>query len=164
MYYGQQNNELDDSTQKELNRSRKVQLISFAVLIILILGYTLWQGAGPGPMKIQWTETTFTITTPDDQTYSVPLDKLKKISFRSQWDPGKCIDGGEDNYNRYGIWNNDEFGDYRLYAAKGSSSVILMKTDMETIVFSYESDRTTKELYGSIIPMLEEMGYKVESE
>lgn len=163
MYY-RQNNDFADPAQDEIKRSRKIQLISFVILIVLILGYTLWQCSGSGSMKMQWTETAFSVTDPANQTHSVALDDLEKISFRPQWDPGKCVEGGEDKLYRYGTWNNEELGDYRLYAFKGSPSVILLGTATETTVFNYESDRITKELYESILSMLDEKGYTVETE
>lgn len=163
MYYGQ-NYEPADPAREEMKRSRKIQLISIAVFLALIVGYTLWQGAGTGAMKIQWTEAHFTVTDPENRTWSVPLDELKKIAFRPQWEPGTCVDGSEDRLYRYGIWENEELGSYRLYVSKACSSVILLETASETTAFSYESDRITKELYDSILSMLNELGYSVETE
>lgn len=152
-----------DSVEKELRQSKKSQLISLGILLLLIIGMTIWKTSSRDIMKIQWTETTLSVTDPANAVYTFNLEDLKRLSLREGWDFGTCREGGETGSYKYGIWENEEFGEYRLYAARECSSVILLESDAEKIALSYESDQITRELYDALIPMLEESGYSPET-
>ena len=149
-----------DTVDTELQRSKKSTYISFVILLLLVIGMTIWQSSrGRKNMQIRWEETALTITDPSNAVYTLDYSDLKQISYREGWDFGTCTSGAEDNSYKYGTWENEEIGTYRLYAAQGCSSVILLESDTEKTAISYESDQITRELYSAIIPTLAESGF-----
>lgn len=155
------NQNTDSDIMDEMKKSRKSQIISIAILLILIIGYSLWRNNGSDTMKLEWSESSLTITEPSGNIYSLPLKNIERISYHENWDFGTCGEASSSGFYRWGSCENAE-GSYRLYASRNCKSVILLETAAERTAISYESDSITKELYKSIIPMLEEFGYHPE--
>ena len=151
-------NFLNESFESDVKRNHKSQIISFLILFLIIIGYSLWRSHGSDSLKMQWTEEALTITDPSGGTYSLQLENINSISYQSDWNFGDCPESKENHFYRYGRCENDTVGKYQLYASKNCSSVILIRTDTETTAVSYESDTTTKQLYEALPHTFEEFG------
>ena len=84
-----------DTVDTELQRSKKSTYISFVILLLLVIGMTIWQSSrGRKNMQIQWKETALTITDPSNAVYTLNYSDLKQISYREGWDFGTCTSWG----------------------------------------------------------------------
>lgn len=153
---------VSDTVEEEFKRSKRSQIISIVFLIVIVVGVTIWRGRGVSTLKMQWTESMLTVTDPSGAAFTLDLNELQRISLREEWEYGICREGGEDRFYRYGVWENEEFGKYRLYASQSCVSVILLEASSGIIAISYESDSITRDLYESLPSMLENLGFHPE--
>ena len=84
------------------------------------------------------------------------------MELRESFDPGTALDGGVKNRICYGLWHNEEFGDYHLFVSEKIDMVIVLQTARgEVLVFNYESEETTRRYFDSFTVFLTDEGYSV---
>lgn len=153
---------VSETFESELKRNRKSQILSFVILFLLILAYSLWKSHGVDSLKMQWTDESLIITDPSGETKTLQLAEIKSISYHPDWNVGTCSDISEDRFYRYGICKQETIGSYYLYAANNCSSVILFQTDTESVAVSYESDTVTQKLYDALPETFDQLGFSPE--
>ena len=103
-----------------------------------------------------------TLTGPEDSSFSVPYSKIASMELREDFEPGSSVNGGLKNRIRYGLWHNEELGDYQLFASDKIDVVILLRTtEGEALVFNYESADTTRNFFETHSAFLVEQGYDI---
>lgn len=103
-----------------------------------------------------------TLTGPEGSSFSVPYSEIASMDLREGFEPGTAVDGGTKNRIRYGLWHNEELGDYQLFASSKIDVVILLRTaEGEAVVFNYESADTTRSFFDTYSAFLAEQGYAI---
>ena len=138
---------------------RRVYTFLIAVLIVALF-YFLRGGYGIA-LELQENES-ITVGGPEGVSYSVRYEDIKSVSLLHDYDPGECIDGSTKHGYSYGIWKNGIYGEYTFIAkSKAAAYIALEDAGGNVLVFDYEGDETTEQLYELILGLLEQKGFSV---
>lgn len=125
-------------------RTRRILL----TLLILALAIFFYGVFGRNTLLLSLGDETVTLSGPEDSSFSVPFSSIASMELRESFSPGAAVDGGVKNHIRYGLWHNDEWGDYQLFSSEKIEPVIVLYTEEgDVLVYNYESDKTTRSHY-----------------
>lgn len=134
------------------------------ILVVLALAFVFYGVFGRNTLLLTLENETVALSGPEDSSFSVPYFAIASMELRDSFDPGAAVDGGIKNRIRYGLWQNEEFGEYRLFASDKIGPVIVLRTaDGETLVYNYESEQTTRSHYESFLDFLRQQGYEIQA-
>ena len=123
-------------------------MIVFAGLSIILMR---WNSVELQSRHFDWDEQQLTIKEPWGSAFTVLYDDILSINLREVKDYGAYVKGMDTDNTCYGIWHNDEFGDYRLYIQKAIPLDLVITTASDTIVLNLESEDVTRQLYDQIL-------------
>ena len=139
-------------------RTRRI-LLTLLVLALAIFFYGVF---GRNTLLLSLGDETVTLSGPENSSFSVPFSSIASMELRESFSPGAAVDGGVKNHIRYGLWHNDEWGDYQLFSSEKIEPVIVLYTEEgDVLVYNYESDKTTRSHYETFAVFLREQGYAV---
>lgn len=144
------NKEMDEAKQI----ARRNQIFSTLFLLALIVFIPLFMADGSGENLLLWENRTLTITTPDEQVYHIPYDRITGMELIESPDFGTCLSGDSTRTLRYGVWKNELLGEYVLCAYRSFDVVIQINTPDQIYWIGYESEETTRILYQSFLEHL----------
>ena len=122
-------------------RTRRILL----TLLILALAIFFYGVFGRNTLLLSLGDETVTLSGPENSSFSVPFSSIASMELRESFSPGAAVDGGVKNHIRYGLWHNDEWGDYQLFTSEKIEPVIVLYTEEgDVLVYNYESDKTTR--------------------
>ncbi len=125
-------------------RTRRILL----TLLILALAIFFYGVFGRNTLLLSLGDETVTLSGPENSSFSVPFSSIASMELRESFSPGAAVDGGVKNHIRYGLWHNDEWGDYQLFSSEKIEPVIVLYTEEgDVLVYNYESDKTTRSHY-----------------
>lgn len=125
-------------------RTRRILL----TLLILALAIYFYGVFGRNTLLLSLGDETVTLSGPENSSFSVPFSSIASMELRESFSPGAAVDGGVKNHIRYGLWHNDEWGDYQLFSSEKIEPVIVLYTEEgDVLVYNYESDKTTRSHY-----------------
>lgn len=132
----------------------------FIIVLFAVFG-VFWMLRGSEPVSTFDVEDgRFVLHGPDDFTVTLELSDISSIETVSEFTPGDCIDGGSEGSYSYGIWENTEFGQYRLCILNNVSLwVVMTEKDGHITVLNFENDQTTEEFGRSFSEYLRQNGY-----
>lgn len=131
-------------------------------LLIIALGVFFYGVFGRNTLLLSLDNDTVTLSGPESSSFSVPFSSISSMELREDFDPGAAVEGGVKNHIRYGLWRNEELGEYRLFASDKIGSVILLRTaEGEILVYNYESEQTTRSHFESFLDFLRQQGHTV---
>lgn len=135
--------------------------INLAIVLVLIVIVTVRSVAGGGPhVDFILDEESLSFNGPGEFKVFVEFEDLTSVEFRDSLDLGVCVSGGSDNGYTYGIWENEEFGEYTLHVlTKVDAYMILTEADGSTVVLNLENAQTTEAFSRNLIEHLQEKGY-----
>lgn len=100
--------------------------------------------------QIQWDDVQLTVKEPRGDTFLLPFENITSMELREISDYGSWVRGMDTDNTRYGLWHNDEFGDYHLYMQKSIPLCIILHTNDGITVLNLESEDVTRQLYDQI--------------
>ena len=125
-------------------RTRRILL----TLLILALAIFFYGVFGRNTLLLSLGDETVTLSGPENSSFSVPFSSIASMELRESFSPGAAVDGGVKNHIRYGLWHNDEWGDYQLFTSEKIEPVVVLYTEEgDVLVYNYESDKTTRSHY-----------------
>lgn len=125
-------------------RTRRILL----TLLILALAIFFYGVFGRNTLLLSLGDEAVTLSGPENSSFSVPFSSIASMELRESFSPGAAVDGGVKNHIRYGLWHNDEWGDYQLFTSEKIEPVIVLYTEEgDVLVYNYESDKTTRSHY-----------------
>ena len=125
-------------------RTRRI-LLTLLILALTIFFYGVF---GRNTLLLSLGDETVTLSGPENSSFSVPFSSIASMELRESFSPGAAVDGGVKNHIRYGLWHNDEWGDYQLFTWEKIEPVIVLYTEEgDVLVYNYESDKTTRSHY-----------------
>ena len=134
-------------------------LLTFFILALAVFFYGVF---GRNTLLLTLEGEAVTLTGPENSSFSVPYSEIASMELREGFDPGVAVDGGLKNRIRYGLWHNEEFQDYQLFASNKIDVVIILHTTQgEVLVFNYESADTTRSFFDTYSAFLTEQGYDI---
>ena len=134
----------------------KNRLTSVLLLILFLVVFTvlsrLFGGAG---ITLDFDEDALTAGGPKKFSVVVEYDSIDSLELVELDSAGTLISGGENRSCFWGTWENDAWGQYTLCAAKKADTAILNTTqDHEIIVFNYQNNDTTAEMFQMFTELL----------
>ena len=145
------------STNQEADAAKKAQkfsLIFLAAVLILsfIPGVSFFSGSNSA--MISFEEDGISFQYPDDSSEYVAYDAITGIELLDKFSYGSCISGGTEKSCSYGLWENDELGEYHLCCNDKLTMAIKITTDSGIYVMNYESDDVTQQIYSNLLQPL----------
>ncbi len=133
------------SEEKEIEHQgilNRRNIIFTLALIAVVIVWGLVSGNGSGD-PFDWGDTGVTVTCPDDTEFTMNYSDVVSLELVTVSDYGTCISGEETNRLRYGVWENDTWGQYELYATKSFDECIVMQSADSVLVINFEAAETT---------------------
>ena len=136
--------------------ARKI-LVFFLTVLIIALFFFL---RGDNNIALELQENgAITVDGPQGSFYSVRYEDIDTIALLTNFDRGECIDGGTKYKNAFGTWCCDMYGKYTLMVrTKVGTYIAITDHSGQTLVFNYESDEVTENLYELILSLLAQEG------
>ena len=140
-------------------KTRKMLLFCLTVLIIVLFFFL--QGDNSIVLELQ-ENNAITLDGPQGTFVSIPYEDIRSITLLDSFDRGECIDGGAKYKNVYGTWRCEKYGEYTLMArTKVDEHIAITDKSGHTLVFNYESNEVTENLYELILSLLQQQGISV---
>ena len=134
-------------------------------LFIVVLAVFFYNVFGSNTLLLSLEGEAVNLTGPENSSFSVPYSEIASMGLREDFEPGTAVNGDLKNHIRYGLWHNEELGDYQLFASDKIDVVILLRTtEGEALVFNSESADTTRNFFETHSAFLAEQGYAVTAE
>lgn len=128
--------------------------MSEAIIIIVVVLVLFSAFGGDSGGTVTFEDSVLLLSHGDDLSVEIDCTELQAVSLADMPDSfGTCLDGAEGRSTAYGTWNSDEWGEYVLCVKTSLSQVIVLSNGEETVVFNYESDEVTSELYEYILQL-----------
>lgn len=144
--------------QSSMSRRTKVDLICFAVIILVATVFFLRNGSEE---NLNWDDQQLLLTVSEDAIYTIPYDQIVGITLVEDGEFGVCLSGENTKRHQKGIWQNERLGSYVLYAYPGASPVIHIATTDEDYWIALDNRDTTIAFYEAFLIMLEDAGYSL---
>ncbi len=139
-------NEQAEKAKKSNTKTTIIVLVVTVIastLFILLIGYN-------GSVGVDIDEDTIVLSATGWGDYTVDIDDINSVTYTDDLSRGKRT-GGVGTFVHYGgNFNNDEFGDYILYAYANNDSSVMIHTDDNIVVFNAETKEETVLLYDKI--------------
>ena len=136
----------------------KRKMILFFVTALIIILFFYMRGDYRIVLDLQ-KDDSITVSGPQETFFSVRYEDLETIALLDDFDRGECTDGGKKYNHSFGTWNCEIFGEYTLIAmSKVNKHIAITDKDGHTLVFNYESEEVTENLYGLILDLIEQRG------
>ena len=123
-------------------------MIVFAGLAVILtrLGSVELQSS-----DFNWNDQALTVREPRGETWTLSYTDILSMELRTIAEYGSCVHGMDTDSTCYGIWCNEEFGDYRLYVQKDVPLCIVITAGEGISVLNLESEDVTRQLYDQIL-------------
>ena len=131
-----------DNPYKTTGKYVRVIVIVIVVAVALLLT--------TGSFKIQYNDSDFTVEAACWSDLTVRYDEIEDIEYLEQYRKGDREMGFGSFKLGMGLFHNQEFGDYTLYAYNKTSQGVCLKVGDETIVISGENEEETRAIYEEI--------------
>lgn len=131
-----------DNPYKTTGKYVRVIVIVIVVAVALLLT--------TGSFKIQYNDSDFTVEAACWSDLTVRYDEIEDIEYLEQYRKGDREMGFGSFKLGMGLFYNQEFGDYTLYAYNKTSQGVRLTVNGETIVISAEDEAATKAIYEEI--------------
>ncbi len=128
----------------------KISAVIIAVILIGVI-FLMFTGNITAVADSDSLKITATYWTDIDTEYS----EIDSVSYRDELDVGVRTNGFGSPRLSLGIFENDEFGQYTLYAYTGAEEYIVLTSNGKTLVIGLKNTSDTRALYESISEKLE---------
>lgn len=144
------------SGEERQRRQRKYTNMLIILAIMIVISMVSF-AQGENAVGFDWTESSVQVTDPSGRSYTIAYADIIGLELIEHPNFGTCLNGGHTSSWLYGEWENETWGRYTLCASTNPSLCIVMYTAEKTYVLSYESDKITSALYGSIVQFLKDL-------
>ncbi|MCC8066204.1 MAG: hypothetical protein LIO94_03760 [Clostridiales bacterium] len=130
---------------------------SILFLLIVVFGYLIFfRNSLSESVYIEPGEDSILINSYTEDEITVSYADITRITLTDEVDFGTLVEGSDDRRVRSGVWENEEWGEYYLFALKKvESDYLILETEEKVIVFNYESAEVTQTFYTSFQEYLE---------
>lgn len=134
-------------------RQKKLMLILAAVAVVLIavsvLAYVF-----TGDITYTYTDTTLQVTNSYISGVELAYEDMDSVELRQSFDYGVRGYGFGSVRLAMGVYQNEEFEAYTLYAYKGCESVVLIRSGEKVLVLNCKTAEETRNLYDTLLAKL----------
>ncbi len=122
--------------------------ISAVIVPIILIGVAVLMFTGN--IEVNCEDTSFKINATYWTDIEVNYSDIDTIEYRKDLDVGVRTNGFGSTRLSMGIFQNEEFGSYTLYAYTGAKEYIVITSDEETLVIGMRSTKDTQKIYDTI--------------
>ena len=137
-------------TAPEKSKAEKVAVRISAVLVSLIC-ISVTALMFTGSIEVRCEETALTIQAPYWQDLTVDYSEIDTVEYRKNFDSGIRTSGFGSAKLSMGIFENNEFGPYTLYAYTGAEEYIVITSGEKTLVIGMRDAEETQYIYNTIL-------------
>lgn len=144
-----------------MSLDKKRNWTNLLFILVIIIGFSIYSMAHTGQRSsYQLAGCALTLNGPEGFTVEIDLNDVKSIESRSEYIPGTCVTGNTSDGYSYGIWENEEFGEYQLCVLdKVPACVVIIEDNGTVTVFNFENTRTTIDFGNTLAKYRQENGY-----
>jgi hypothetical protein len=136
----------------EPQRIRKVKIILGICLLAAIMIYLVSTDVESISVAVKNDYLTLSYSSGD--SFEIKLKDITSVSEKEDLDLGKYVSGIETKKYKFGVWENDEFGEYSLCIYSNVEKYIVVETSTNIFVFNIESDDSTDSFYQAFMDLL----------
>lgn len=118
----------------------------FVIVLLAVVAVLLVSGS----VSVQYHDSDFTVNATYWSDLTVRYDEIEDIEYLEQYRKGERAMGFGSFKLGMGLFHNQEFGDYTLYAYNKTSQGVCLTVNGEKIVISAKDEESTKEIYEEI--------------
>ncbi len=131
-------------------------ILMAAILVLLTLVSVLNK---EGAVTLTYGEEALTVNGADGYSFQVAYEEIASIALEELPDLGTAVEGGSDASFRYGVWENDTWGEYTLCLTTNvDTCIVLTLRDGSIYVFNYGDEDGTQAVYDDLPGVLAEYG------
>ena len=134
----------------EKSKAEKIAArISAVVVTLLLIGVAVLMFTGN--ITVDCGDSSFTINATYWTDLTVDYSEIDTIEYRKDLDPGLRTSGFASARLSMGIFQNDEFGSYTLYAYTGAEEYIVLTSGEKTLVIGLADAEETQAVYHTLL-------------
>ena len=133
-----------------IKNKRKLILNILVFAAALLIGSYFFSKNSAGTAAFTLREGTVYLSSGSDYSCEIPLSHVTDIFLLDDPNFGEPADGGTNKHCRYGIWQNEAWGEYRIVAETKIQKCIVLSGEEGFTLFNYESEKTTESLYRAL--------------
>jgi len=139
-------------------RSSNPQVVQKAIrmlgicLLISIFIYVMLQKTEGISVSVKDDDLSLSYSSAD--SFDISYKDILSVEETQNLDLGKYISGIDTKNYQFGVWENDEFGEYKLCVYAQVGQYIVMKTSKDVYVLNFESIDATDSFYKSFTVLL----------
>ena len=134
----------------EKSKAEKIAArISAVVVTLLLIGVAVLMVTGN--ITVACEDTSFTINATYWTDLTVDYSEIDTIEYRKDLDPGLRTSGFSSARLSLGIFQNDDFGSYTLYAYTGAEEYIVLTSGEKTLVIGLADAEETQVVYHALL-------------
>lgn len=132
------------------SKAEKIAVRITAVIVpVIIIGTAILMFTGN--IEVQCGDTAFQINADYWTDLTVQYSEIDTVSYRKDLDTGIRTNGFGSARLAMGIFQNDEFGLYTLYAYTGAEEFIVMTSGDKTLVIGMKAPNETQKIYNAVL-------------
>lgn len=131
----------------------KTAIIAAAVLVAALLfagGMMLFGGS----IAVAFTSETMQVQSSFMGGIEVPYGEIDSVTLRSDLELGRKEEGFHTPKLTLGVYENEEFGYYNIYAYTNADTYVVLTSGQKTLVLSLQNAELTQVLYGQLLDRL----------
>lgn len=122
-----------------------ISLVTVPIILVLVVVIMF-----TGNVKVNYTETAFTIEASFWSDLTVEYDAIESIEYREEGVPGSRTNGVGSARLLVGIFQNEEFGNYTRYTYTGSKPCVVLDVGDKILVIGGADASETKAIYDTL--------------
>lgn len=140
--------------EKHGKRNGQIWGLRSVIIFIAVIAVISLFRSREETLKYSFSEEGFAIETVSGYSVSVAWDSILSAQERETLEPGKLLDGTDDDTERSGSWENQEFGQYILCTDAKVDDYVVLYTETGVVIINFEDKEATRSLCQAIEEML----------
>lgn len=135
-----------------LNKNQKIRLIGWLVLLVFVILYVIMTDRERISVAIK--DEILTCSFSSGETFDIKFEDVLSVAEIQNFEPGRFVSGSETTHFRVGVWENDQFGIYRLCSYRDVTRYVIVETQDDYFVINFESENATASFYEAFTTLL----------
>jgi hypothetical protein len=136
----------------ETQKIRKIKIILGICLLAAIIIYMV--STDTESISVAVNDDYLILSYSSGDSFEIKLIDITSVKEKRNLDLGKFVSGIETKKYNFGVWKNDEFGEYNLCIYSNVEKYIVVETTTNIFVFNIESDDATDSFYQAFTDLL----------
>ena len=152
-----------DPNNEDMRNQAKSRRVLGILIVIGIIAYGFFASGAPGitigfdpEVPVTYVYMEYSGRDVETERFTVYMKDVISVTCLEEFTFGEMVDGIENNNMRFGIWHNEELGDYKLSTISKIDMFVLIETTEGYVVMNYEGEETTEQLAIAIRDLSEE--------